>query len=211
VILKTFLELRQLLVAALLCCRELLAEEDLCGFLVGRLVLATLGHLLVVRLHLVESLLELVVPSLFSGGLALSELLLGSILVFRDVLAALDNAVVVSADPVEVGLTHVLAAFLSGRHSLSELGLDLETLGLLKTLSPSLGQCNSVLCGKANLLQFLALGSGVLQLFIDLLESDLFLGDEETVLEVGGEFLGLGGFQLDFEDAHALCQVFGSF
>jgi len=132
---------------------------------------------------LVENLLALVVPSFFSSRLALTELVFGSFLVGGLGLAALNNAVVVIADSIEVLLTKVLATIFSSSHSLAKLCLDFETLSFLKTLSSSLSKCNSVLGGKTDLLQFLALCSSVLKLFVNILESDLFLGDEESVLE----------------------------
>jgi len=157
------------------------------------------------RLELVESLFALIVPPLFGGSLSLGELIF-SVLLLGDILTALDDAIVVVADAVEVLFAHVEAAFFSSSHSLSELGLDLETLSLLKTLSSALGSCNSVLCGKADLLQFLALCGGLLKLFINLLESRGFLRDEEAVLELLRELFTLRGFKFDFEGAHDFLQ-----
>jgi len=209
VILKTFLELRKLLVASLFGGRELLAQVDLCGFLVSGLVLSARVDLLEVALDLVEDLLSLVKAALFSSSLSLTELVFGSILLLRDVLAALDNSIVVVADLLEVLLAHGLASLLSGGHSLSELNLHFETLCLLKTLSSSLRKCNSVLGGKPHLLQFLALGGGLLEFLVDLLQRHGFLGDEEAVLQVRREFFALGVLNLDFESGVAHCQLYG--
>jgi len=77
----------------------------------------------------------------------------------------------VLADLVEVLLAHVVTSLLCSSHSLSKLSLDFEKFSFLKTLSSILSKCNSVLSGKANLLQFLTLGSSLLELFINLLES----------------------------------------